>query len=73
MATIFFRRIDLNHKTHLNTDQRISEDSVSCKNYFINTSYILADKPFMEPRKDYDDYSRFINDTYVEEIHEMLN
>ena len=27
----------------------------------------------MEPRKDYDDYSRFINDTYVEEKTEMLN
>lgn len=33
----------------------------------------FADKPFMEPRKDYDDYSRFINDTYVEEKTEMLN
>ena len=27
----------------------------------------------MEPRKDYDDYSRFINDTYVEEKTDMLN
>lgn len=33
----------------------------------------FADKPYMEPRKDYDDYSRFINDTYVEEKTEMLN
>jgi hypothetical protein len=27
----------------------------------------------MEPRKDYDDYSRFINDTYIDEKTEMLN
>lgn len=27
----------------------------------------------MEPRKDYDDYSRFINDTFLEEKTEMLN
>ena len=27
----------------------------------------------MEPRKDYDDYTRFINDTYVEEKTDMLN
>lgn len=33
----------------------------------------FADKPFMEPRKDYDDYTRFINDTYVEEKTDMLN
>jgi hypothetical protein len=28
---------------------------------------MTADKPFMEPRKDYEDYSRFINDTYADE------
>jgi hypothetical protein len=27
----------------------------------------------MEPRRDYDDYTRFINDTYVEEKTDMLN
>lgn len=25
------------------------------------------------PRKDYDDYTRFINDTYTEEKEDMLN
>ena len=33
----------------------------------------MADKPFMEPRKDYEDYSRFINDTYADEKIQMLS
>jgi hypothetical protein len=66
---------DLDLKILTNTDPRTSEDLVS----FINISpssclfYFIADKPFMEPRKDYDDYTRFINDTYVEEKTDMLN
>ena len=32
-----------------------------------------ADKPFMQPRKDYDDYTKFINDTYTEEKINMLH
>lgn len=27
----------------------------------------FIDKPHLQPRKDYDDYTRFINDTYAEE------
>jgi len=27
----------------------------------------------LQPRKDYDDYTRFINDTYTEEKEDMLN
>ena len=34
---------------------------------------MTADKPFMEPRKDYEDYSRFINDTYADEKIQMLS
>lgn len=33
----------------------------------------FADKPFMQPRKDYDDYAKFINDTYTDEKINMLN
>lgn len=37
------------------------------KQNFNNFNNYIADKPFMEPRKDYEDYSRFINDTYADE------
>jgi len=33
----------------------------------------LVDDPHLQPRKDYDDYTRFINDTYAEEKEDMLN
>ena len=33
----------------------------------------IADKPFMQPRKDYEDYTRFINDTFADEKANMLN
>ena len=36
-------------------------------------NFCIADKPFMQPRKDYDDYTKFINDTYTEEKINMLN
>ena len=42
----------------------------------LNTNFYLysvADKPFMQPRKDYDDYTKFINDTYTDEKINMLN
>ena len=32
-----------------------------------------ADKPWIQPRKDYDDYTKFINDTYTDEKINMLN
>jgi hypothetical protein len=61
------------HKIRTNINQRTSEDSVSQSNIRLFIPYFTADKPFMEPRKDYDDYTRFINDTYVEEKTDMLN
>lgn len=33
----------------------------------------IVDDPNLQPRKDYDDYTRFINDTYAEEKEDMLN
>ena len=39
----------------------------------INNFFIKADKPMMQPRKDYEDYSRFINDTFHEEKVNMLS
>lgn len=33
----------------------------------------LVDQPMLQPRKDYDDYTRFINDTYTEEKEDMLS
>jgi hypothetical protein len=34
---------------------------------------LKVDDPSLQPRKDYDDYTRFINDTYAEEKEDMLN
>jgi len=33
----------------------------------------FIDQPLLQPRKDYDDYTRFINDTYTEEKEDMLS
>lgn len=33
----------------------------------------LVEKPFMQPHKDYDDYTKFINDTYSDKKTELLN
>lgn len=33
----------------------------------------FIDRPMLQPRKDYDDYTRFINDTYTEEKEDMLS
>lgn len=41
--------------------------------HVLNLNFCIADKPFMQPRKDYDDYTKFINDTYTEEKINMLN
>jgi len=30
-------------------------------------------EPQLQPRKDYEDYARFINDTYADEKNDMLN
>ena len=32
----------------------------------------IVDKPLMKPRKDYDDYTKFINDTFAGEKEGML-
>lgn len=32
----------------------------------------VVEKPELQPRKDYDDYTKFINDTYTEEKENML-
>ena len=34
--------------------------------------YFLVDKPNMVPRKDYDDYTTFINDTYNEKKKQLI-
>ena len=61
---VFFR------KTPKSTKLRTSEDSVSTSLRFY---FDLVDDPHLQPRKDYDDYTRFINDTYAEEKEDMLN
>lgn len=33
----------------------------------------FADRPSMQPRKDYDDYLRFVNDTYAGEMLDFMN
>lgn len=55
----------------MNTDHQILEDLVS--KYFQSNLFFIADKPMMQPRKDYEDYSRFINDTFHDEKVNMLS
>ena len=55
----------------MNIYHQILEDLVS--KYFQNNSFFKADKPMMQPRKDYEDYSRFINDTFHDEKVNMLS
>jgi len=57
-------------KTHRFTRLKTSEDSVS---YSFLCLIVIVDKPFLQPRKDYDDYTRFINDTYAGEKEQMLS
>ena len=57
-------------KTPKSSKLRTSGDSVSTA-YFVYL--FVVDDPHLQPRKDYDDYTRFINDTYAEEKEDMLN
>ena len=59
-------------KTPGSTRQRTLEDSVSIL-LLIYLTLNVVDDPHLQPRKDYDDYTRFINDTYAEEKEDMLN
>jgi hypothetical protein len=34
---------------------------------------IIADKPELQPLKDYDDYTSFINDTFAEDKNKLMN
>ena len=58
-------------KTHQSTRPRTSEDSVSNSHYFpFSLTFIfdfVVDKPFLRPRRDYDEYTKFINDTFTSE------
>ena len=55
--------------------QRTSGDLVS---YFLNILCLISffifivDRPDMRPRKDYDDYTTFVNDTYSESKNKMF-
>lgn len=69
-ATKLFLENVFFHKTLKSTKPRTSEDSVSTSDCFY---FALVDDPHLQPRKDYDDYTRFINDTYAEEKEDMLN
>ena len=60
------------HKIRKSTKQKIFSDSVS-SNSIILIFYPIVDKPQLQPRKDYDDYTKFINDTYAEEKEHMLS
>jgi len=33
---------------------------------------LIVDKPWMVPRRDYDDYTKFINDTYTDDKEQLL-
>ena len=33
----------------------------------------IVDKPFLRPRRDYDEYTKFINDTFVSEKESLVN
>jgi hypothetical protein len=63
-------RRDFYPRTPRSTNPKISDDSVST---LILLKVCIVGEPQLQPRKDYDDYSRFINDTYSEEKHDMLN
>ena len=66
---------DSSHKIHLNTNQKISEDLVSIQNKIKFKIFfeLIVDAPLMQPRKDYEDYAKFINDTFSDKKTEMLN
>ena len=56
---------DLRVRANRLTSPKTSDGLVSY--LFITNFSFIADKPEMEPRKDYDDYTSFINDAYAEE------
>jgi hypothetical protein len=59
------------HRTLGSTRPRTSGDSVSTASEVL--TFFLVDDPDLQPRKDYDDYTRFINDTFAEEKEDMLS
>ena len=71
LVIMFHQNKDLSHKIQVNLKQKISDDSVS--QIIINLNYsfslilfvsiLLVERPTMVPRKDYDDYAKFINDS----------
>ena len=63
-----------NHRTQANMLLKTSDVSVSNTFIFSNLflCFLSVDKPEMQPRKDYDDYTTFINDTFNEKKVAML-
>jgi hypothetical protein len=61
------------HPIGYNVDPRERFLSQNTSQYKSKNFRRFADKPFMQPRKDYDDYTKFINDTYTDEKINMLN
>lgn len=57
-------------KTPRSINPKTLDDSVST---FLMTNSVTVGEPQLQPRKDYEDYARFINDTYADEKHDMLN
>ena len=53
--------------------QRISGDLVSYSKYPITFLFIIVDKPDMQPRKDYDDYTSFLNDSHNDDKNIILD
>jgi hypothetical protein len=39
----------------------------------VDTHSLLADKPDLQPRKDYDDYTSYINDSYADDKQLIIN
>lgn len=64
-----------NHRTQVNMLLKTSDVSVSNTFIFSNLflCFLSVDKPEMQPRKDYDDYTTFINDTFNEKKVAMLH
>jgi len=60
------------HKIQPTMCQRISDDSVSNFSFIILNFLCIVDRPEMRPRKDYDDYTTFVNDTFSDSKNKML-
>lgn len=65
---------DLNPKNRFNSLYTSAYKSKNFRRFgkYYNNNH-LADKPSMQPRKDYDDYLRFVNDTYAGEMLDFMN